>query len=82
MKTKTPRPRRESHASIMLGLAKTEYARLLAKIPPEGTSDAEMRRWHNSSKVIELRSKLIKARSQVEHWQKTLADESLPLVRK
>jgi len=30
MKTKTPRPRRESHAKMMLGLARTRLARLNA----------------------------------------------------
>lgn len=30
MKTKTPRPRRESHAKMMLGLAMTRLARLNA----------------------------------------------------
>jgi len=62
MKTKTPRPGRESHAKMMLGLAMTRLARLNA-----GTAQLH---------------EITIAAKEVERWEKTLADESLPLIRK
>jgi hypothetical protein len=62
MKPKTPRPRRDSHAKMMLGLARTRLSRLNA-----GTAQF---------------SEIAIAKKEVERWQKVLADESLPLVRK
>jgi hypothetical protein len=62
MKTKTPRPRRESHAKMMLGLAMTRLARL-------------------NSGTAQLHEITIAAK-EVERWEKTLADESLPLIGK
>jgi hypothetical protein len=55
-------PRRESHAKMMLGLARTRLARLNA-----GTAQF---------------SEITIAAQEVERWKQTLADESLPLVRK
>lgn len=57
MKTKTPR--RDSHARMMLGLAKTALARALA------TEDGYL---------------IEQARYEVEHWQKKVAAETLPLT--
>jgi len=48
MKTKTPRPRRESHAKMMLGLAMTRLARLnagTAQFSEITIASQEVERW-------------------------------------
>lgn len=69
------RTKRESHASIMLGLAKSELSRLVAKIPGQDVPSEEVTRWHHTAEATQLKSQLRTAREQVEHWRKIMEGE-------